>query len=363
MKSVVVVGAGAVGLWSALQLVKRGAKVIVLEAEREDFGGHGPAASLAAAGMLAPATEALRVGASHPGLAALMVESFKLWRTLQKGALWADGVRFDGGAFLAAGEAKAANAHAALHSLGAISEPMSSGLWRKRVGLLNQAPHALWIEDEATLDPERALSGLAMDARRHGVQILFGHDVEVVKPSAVRVWDGPTLEADHVVLAPGAWGRESWNVPALKALRPAKGHLAPVKIEGGRLRANIHAEGFYLARRADDDVVLGSTMQFDDVSRHVEPARLQGLFAAADEALPGVVRAEGAAWAGVRPMSPDWAPMIGWSNDVLVACGHSRNGWLLAPITAEIVCAYVLGDAISPLWATFSPQRFETSNT
>jgi glycine oxidase len=57
-------------------------------------------------------------------------------------------------------------------------------------------------------------------------------------------------------------------------------------------------------------------------------------------------------------MSPDGWPMIGRSGDVLIAAGHSRNGWLLAPITAEIITAYVMGADIPPEWAALSPDRF-----
>jgi glycine oxidase len=45
---------------------------------------------------------------------------------------------------------------------------------------------------------------------------------------------------------------------------------------------------------------------------------------------------------------------------LLVAAGHSRNGWLLAPITAEIITAYVFGAEIPTEWAALSPARFET---
>jgi glycine/D-amino acid oxidase-like deaminating enzyme len=51
--------------------------------------------------------------------------------------------------------------------------------------------------------------------------------------------------------------------------------------------------------------------------------------------------------------------LIGRSNGILVAAGHSRNGWVLAPITAEIITAYVFGAELSPAWAALSPQRFE----
>jgi glycine oxidase len=81
--------------------------------------------------------------------------------------------------------------------------------------------------------------------------------------------------------------------------------------------------------------------------------------AAAEALLPGEVKQGERAWAGIRPMAPDGWPIIGPSGEgVYVAAGHSRNGWLLAPITAEIISAYVLGAEIAPEWAALSPQRF-----
>ncbi len=60
-------------------------------------------------------------------------------------------------------------------------------------------------------------------------------------------------------------------------------------------------------------------------------------------------------------MSPDGWPMIGPSGEALIAAGHSRNGWLLAPITAEIITAYVMDADIAPQWAALSPDRFGAS--
>jgi len=99
-------------------------------------------------------------------------------------------------------------------------------------------------------------------------------------------------------------------------------------------------------------------MDFDRTDRLVDPAQVAALLAAANTLLPGEVHPAPKPWTGIRPMSPDGWPMIGPSGDVLVAAGHSRNGWLLAPITAEIITAYVMDDAIPPEWAALSPDRF-----
>ncbi len=61
--------------------------------------------------------------------------------------------------------------------------------------------------------------------------------------------------------------------------------------------------------------------------------------------------------AGLRPGTPDNAPMIGAGAlpGLHWATGHYRNGILLAPITAELVVASVRGEASS---GAFSPDRF-----
>jgi glycine oxidase len=42
------------------------------------------------------------------------------------------------------------------------------------------------------------------------------------------------------------------------------------------------------------------------------------------------------------------------------AVGHYRNGILLAPITAEIVLAGLLGEELREVAAPFTPNRFAT---
>jgi glycine oxidase len=127
------------------------------------------------------------------------------------------------------------------------------------------------------------------------------------------------------------------------------------------LGPNVRSQSFYLAQRRED-VVLGATMQPGVYDRRVDRAQVDALAAAAEAVFPGEVKLTGEAWAGIRPMSPDGWPMIGPTGaGLLVAAGHSRNGWLLAPITAEIISAYVFAAEPPPEWAALSPARFETA--
>lgn len=353
MKNVVVVGAGVIGLMCAVRLRQAGARVTLLEAEREHPTVHGPIASAAAAGMLAPLD---RDPSAHERLA---LHSFDLWRAWQKGAEWADGVRFDGGVVVTSSAEEAAAWQHSAERLGRSAAPLSASQFRKRTGFETRLDHTLFVADEGVADPLRVLTGLAMQARALGTIIDFETDVANATATSVLTHDGRVCEADAVVLAPGAWATDNLMnaAPALKHVRPAKGHVVQVTLERP-LAPNLRAGHVYLSQRRED-VVLGATMEFDRYDRGVDPARTGELMAAVEALLPGEVKPGEKAWAGIRPMSPDGWPMIGPSGEGLfVAAGHSRNGWLLAPITAEIITAYVFGAEIAPDWAALSPQRF-----
>lgn len=354
MKSVVIVGGGVVGLFCAVRLAQAGARVTLLEAEAEDLSVYGPGASAAAAGMLAPLGE----GASpHDALA---FASYDLWKTWRSGAEWADGVRFDGGVAVAAdgAEAEALVRRASEH--GRTTQILNAAQVRKRTGLRAKLENAVFIEDEGVADPLRVLTGLRMQARALGVLIEYRQEAKSVTPSAVETCEGGVFEADAIVIAAGYYGCQQLAdyAPALSRVAPGKGHIAPVALERA-LGPNLRTPGFYIAERRED-VVLGATLELGRSDRRVEQARIDALLAAAETLLAEEVRPAGRGWAGVRPMSPDGWPLVGPSGDALIAAGHSRNGWLLAPVTAEIITAYVFGAELPTAWAALSPARFES---
>ncbi|MBS0386386.1 MAG: FAD-binding oxidoreductase [Proteobacteria bacterium] len=352
MKSVIIVGAGVVGLMCAVRLAKLGARVTVLEAHDENTTVWGPTASASAAGMLSPLSEQ---PSAHQALA---LASFDLWRAWRDGSAWSDAVRFDGAIVAAADAERSAQVLARAQAARREAYQLSSGEFRKRSGFAAKVEHAVFLVDEGFAEPLRVLSGLVMEARAHGVLVHFKQDVLRLTAHAAETYAGATFEADLIVLAPGVWATEDLMriAPALKLVRPAKGCLAPVSI-AHPLAPNLRGPGFYMVQQANQ-VAIGSTMDFDRTDRRVDAAQVETLLAAANALLPGEVQAIPKPWTGIRPMSPDGWPMIGRSGDVLIAAGHSRNGWLLAPITAEIITAYVMGAAIPPEWAALSPDRF-----
>jgi len=66
-------------------------------------------------------------------------------------------------------------------------------------------------------------------------------------------------------------------------------------------------------------------------------------------------------WAGIRPATPDMLPIIDRDPiqpSVVYSVGHSRNGILLAPLTAIAVAEIVLDNVPSFDLEPFSVGRF-----
>jgi glycine oxidase len=65
-------------------------------------------------------------------------------------------------------------------------------------------------------------------------------------------------------------------------------------------------------------------------------------------------------WSGVRPVSPDERPLIGWAREGLfVATGHGSEGVILGAGSAELAAALVVGAEPPFDPEPFDPLRFE----
>ena len=165
-------------------------------------------------------------------------------------------------------------------------------------------------------------------------------------------WAGPVAQltevaADVTVIANGIDAPALW--PGLP-VRPVKGEVLRLRWRTGCMpvpqrviRARVHGRQVYLVPRADG-VVVGAT-QYEhgrDTAPSVTGAReLLDDACAVMPALGEYELAECAA--GLRPMTPDNMPIVGRLDDrTLVATGHGRSGFLLAPWTAERIAAELL---------------------
>jgi glycine oxidase len=117
----------------------------------------------------------------------------------------------------------------------------------------------------------------------------------------------------------------------------------------------------YLVPRLDGEIVVGATEEEQGYDTTVTAGGVWELLRDAREILPGVTELEFAeVSAGLRPGSPDNAPMMGPTAlpGLLLATGHYRNGVLLTPVTAAAMTAHLTGGEPVAAAAGFGPDRF-----
>jgi glycine oxidase len=165
-----------------------------------------------------------------------------------------------------------------------------------------------------------------------------------------------------VVLAAGAWSGQVRGAPPLP-VRPLKGQmlaLAPASAGMALLRHVVFTPDVYLVPRADGRLLVGATVEERGFDTTVTAAGVRTLLDGALRTVPALGDAPLAdAWAGVRPATPDGAPILGPLTDrVVAAAGHGRNGILLTPITAEVIAELALGGTLPPWAWAFRAERF-----
>jgi glycine/D-amino acid oxidase-like deaminating enzyme len=208
--------------------------------------------------------------------------------------------------------------------------------------------------------------------------------------------DDGVLEADTVVLAAGPWSSalarplgirlpvasaRGWLVHAAPE-RPLFGHW----IQSGARRLLSDGEPVVATEPGPLLVSMrefGEGAETRDIAPMIQPApdgsiltgtsREPGFADTYDLEVPRIVAAQAArlvpalanapvlsTWSGVRPVTPDERPMIGWAREGLfVATGHGSEGVILGAGSAELAAALVVGGAPAFDPAPFDPMRFE----
>ncbi|MDX6617558.1 MAG: glycine oxidase [Solirubrobacterales bacterium] len=363
----IVIGAGVIGLACAWRTAERGLSVCVVERDRVGAGATG-----VAAGMLAPVGEATW---GEEALLGLALASARDWPD------FAADLERDSGAessYAAIGalhvaldrdEAAELRRRHELHlSLGLGSEWLQASKCRElEPGLAPSCAGGLLASEEAAVDPRVLLRALTVALRERGGELIEGREVTGLEStggavSGVRLAGGESLDAAAVVVAAGAWSRAEWLPEEMRPqVRPVKGEIVALRGSGAPVCERIVAgERFYAVPRADGRLVVGATVEERGFDTTVTAGGVHELLRESYRALPDVAELELIETsAGLRPGSPDNAPLIGAAGDgLLLATGHYRNGVLLAPATAEAIAALVAGGEPAVDLAPFAPSRF-----
>ena len=329
-ESLAVIGGGVIGLSVARRAALGGLTVRLHRGERRG-------ASWVAGGMLAPHSEA------WPGeeqLLAIGLESLRLWHAPGPGG-FLDGlppnvVTARESLVVAVDRADAADLRTVGHWLAEQGHPVTmTNSARDVEPLLAQGiRHGFRAVDELAVDNRRLVEALEQQCTRLGV-----------------TWAGPVGRlddaregVDSVVIANGIDAPGLW--PGLQ-VRPVKGEILRLRWRHGCMplpqrviRARVHGRSVYLVPR-DDGVVVGATQYEHGRDTAPTVAGVRELLDDACAVLPGLGEYELAeSAAGLRPMTPDNIPIVGRLDErTLVAAGHGRSGFLLAPWTAERIVA------------------------
>ena len=173
------------------------------------------------------------------------------------------------------------------------------------------------------------------------------------------------VAAGTVVLASGAWSGEGGLLPESLALpvRPLKGQSLALRTNArtGTLSRMIWTERVHMAPKSDGQLIVGATGEDCGFRPGVTAGGLYALLEGARRVLPGIEEMEvEAVWSGYRPTSDDDAPIIDILAPGLVAAtGHHRNGYLLAPVTADAVAELITRGALPEIAKPFTRSRFD----
>ncbi len=365
-----VIGGGAIGLAVAWRACRRGLSVTVLERGEPGGGSSG-----VAAGMLAPVSEA---GFTEGDLLALNLESARRWpgfaAELAQASGSDPGYRRSGTLFVAAdGDAAQALERELAHraSLGLRVERLAPSAARAlEPALAPTMRAAMHAPEDHAVDPRALIRALAAAVRAAGGKLRTRCEARSVEldgncVTGVRLADGERVAAAAVVVAAGCWSGSLEGLPAeaRPPVRPVKGQILRLRDPAGPglLERVLRTAEVYVVPRGDGRFVLGATVEERGFDTTVTAGAVHDLLHDAAEVLPGISELElEEASAGLRPGTPDNAPIIGPGavEGLQWATGHHRNGILLAPITADLVADALAGAPMPDLARAAAPARF-----
>jgi glycine oxidase len=247
-------------------------------------------------------------------------------------------------------------------------EQLSAGDTRRHEPAISPevAGSLLWPEVGQVRNPRllqaglRAMQALGVQVREHvEVAGLIERQGEV---TGVRLASGEEVAADAVLLAAGSWsGGLSEAMGLSLPVRPVKGQIVLLHCEPGTVRHIVKHDDAYFVPRLDGRVLVGASLEDAGFRRGNTVAEVGRLLDAVRTMMPALGEAEiEQQWMGFRPGSPDGLPYLGpvaGHRNLWVSTGHYRNGVVLAPISAELIARWIMGQAPSLPMDAFSPER------
>jgi len=340
---ILILGGGAIGLATALELAGRGLTVRVLERQQA-----GRESSWAGAGILSTLPP-WNYGEAVRRLAEYSLSLYPDWvERLRQQARTDPEYRTTGMAVLPPWEIDAVQAWI---DTGGHAEPYLPDFVLRA---LPPESSGLWLPQVAQVRNPRLIQALREALGQLGVMIETDTEVVSIDTTNARVTGIKTArgprQAENYVLCAGAWSSTLLGpLAGALAVRPVRGQILLYQAQPDRLPAIVYQADHYLVPRADGHILAGSTLEevgFDKrttqdahVRLHAEVTRLLP-----DVAAHGPIRH----WAGLRPGSHGNIPTIGRHpqlENLYTNTGHFRYGATFAPGSTRLLADLIQGHA------------------
>jgi glycine oxidase len=346
--SIVVVGAGIIGLTSAFRLARAGHGVTVVDP------APASGATYAAAGMVAPSAEVVPGERDNYDL---QCRALPAWRHLARELEEFAGAPLEvheSGTLLVGWDASdrrlarqfvtvAQEFGVAHRAVGRAESPADFA------GLSDRIGDGVIFPEDGWLDPDQAVAALraGLDALSVEVRAEVVGEVGVEGGTVVARTPTGEVRAQLGLVTTGAAGLPPGLGPALHQVRPVRGITTRVEgLERGdrpTVRALVRGRAFYLVRRPGGYCVLGASSE----ERHEPAVEVGELARLLRDALDVVPALEGTrvleTRVGLRPASVDGRPFLESLGDGRWAwlSGHYRHGMTLAPLAAQEALEWV----------------------
>ncbi|MEM7638289.1 MAG: FAD-dependent oxidoreductase [Pseudomonadota bacterium] len=368
VRSIAVIGGGIIGLSSAIELADRGISVSLYDKSWPPRG-----ASWAAAGMLAPAFEAIAEPGTHPNLFELCDQSARLWpdwaARLEQRTGMRSGYHPGPSLAIALDEPQAHKLNAVTSTLAARPDAptdCTDSLHDFEPAIQAGIQSAILLPSDGQADNRKTLAALTVCAENHPKITIIPNE------APLRSLHGKLDHAGHdATLLTAGWGTAvvaveengqrvgilNWD-SLLDEIDCYGGQMLAVAPVPGAPRMTVRCGHIYIVPKADR-IIIGATTEPGRKLDAPEPEVIADLKRRAAEICPVLAEAPVLeSWVGIRPGTDDHAPLLGETETpgLFVASGHFRNGILLAPITAQIMADLIIERAATDLARAFSPQ-------
>ena len=217
-------------------------------------------------------------------------------------------------------------------------------------------------------DPEQLVKSLARELKRAGGHVLHRkvRDIEIGPEGPTQlVTDQGNLDLDILVVAAGAWsGKLASRLGSPVPLETERGYHVVLTDPGISPKVAImSSKGKFVATPMTMGLRIAGLVEFGGLEAPPNYACARTLLKHAELLFPGVNTKDFTEWMGHRPALPDSLPVIGRSphfENVYFAFGHQHIGLSTGPKTGRLIADLVSGRTPNIDIDPFGVERFNS---